>query len=97
MANEIVAGRGKLQAAAIVAIAAAAAWISPAPAGTPPAIVNRLNLEIVKIINAPEVRKRLIDLGFVPVGNTPAEFAKVVRLQVGKWRRIVKDAGIKAE
>ena len=68
-----------------------------APAGTPPAIVNRLNQEIVRIINAPDVRKRLIDLGFVPVGNTPQEFAEVIKFQVGKWSRIVKDAGIRAE
>ncbi|MCE9640604.1 MAG: tripartite tricarboxylate transporter substrate binding protein [Betaproteobacteria bacterium] len=68
-----------------------------APAGTPPAIVNRLNIEIVKIINAPDVRKRLIDLGFVPVGNTPQEFAEVIKFQVGKWSKIVKDAGIRAE
>jgi tripartite-type tricarboxylate transporter receptor subunit TctC len=68
-----------------------------APAGTPAAIVNRLNIEIVRIINAPDVRKRLVDLGFVPVGNTPQEFAEVIRFQVGKWSRIVKDAGIRAE
>jgi tripartite-type tricarboxylate transporter receptor subunit TctC len=68
-----------------------------APAGTPPAIVNRLNAEIVKIINAPDVRKRLIDLGFVPVGNTPQEFTEIIKFQVGKWSKIVKDAGIRAE
>ena len=68
-----------------------------APAGTPPAIVNRLNAEIVRIINTPDVRKRLIDLGFVPVGNTPQEFAEVIKFQVGKWSKIVKDAGIRAE
>ena len=67
------------------------------PAGTPPAIVERLHLEIVKIINAPDVRKRLIELGFVPVGNTPREFAEVIKFQVGKWSKIVKDAGIRAE
>jgi len=68
-----------------------------APAGTPTDIVARLNADIVNIINTPDVRKRLIDLGFVPVGNTPQEFAQVIKFQVGKWSKIVKDAGIRAE
>ena len=50
-----------------------------APAGTPPAIVNRLNAEIVKIINAPDVQKKLLDLGAEPVGNTSEEFGAIVK------------------
>jgi len=68
-----------------------------APAGTPRPIIDRLHSEIVKIVNAPDVRKQLIDLGFVPVANTPEEFAQIIKFQIGKWSKIVKDAGIRAE
>ena len=50
-----------------------------APAGTPPEIVKRLNTEIVKIINMPDVREKLVGLGAEPVGNTPEEFAAMVK------------------
>lgn len=68
-----------------------------APAGTPKPVINRLNTEIVKIVNAPDVRKLLIELGFVPVGNTPEEFAQIIKFQIGKWSKIVKEAGIRVE
>jgi len=48
-----------------------------APAGTPPDIVKRLNTEIVKIINMPDVQKRLLELGAEPVGNSSEEFTGV--------------------
>ena len=68
-----------------------------APAGTPASIIGRLYNEVVKIIKDPEVEKRLLALGFVPVGNTPGEFAEVIKFQVGKWAKLVKQANIKVE
>jgi tripartite-type tricarboxylate transporter receptor subunit TctC len=68
-----------------------------APAGTPAPIIARLNSEMVKVINQPETRKRLIDLGFVPVGNSPEEFGAIIKFQIGKWSKLVKEAGIKAD
>jgi len=68
-----------------------------APAGTPRAVVSRLHAEAVKVMHVPEARKRLVDLGFVVVGSTPEEFAAQIRAQSGKWAKVVKDAGIKAE
>ena len=68
-----------------------------APAGTPKPVIDRLNTEIVRIVNAPDVRKLLIDQGFIPVGNTPEEFAQIIKFQIGKWSKIVKDAGIRVE
>jgi tripartite-type tricarboxylate transporter receptor subunit TctC len=67
------------------------------PAGTPRAIVDRINAEIVKGLEDPEIKKRLHFLGFDPVGNTPEQFAQQIRVQLPKWAKLVKDAGIKVE
>jgi tripartite-type tricarboxylate transporter receptor subunit TctC len=68
-----------------------------APAGTPRPVVSRLHAEAVKVLQAPESRKKLIELGFVIVGSTPEEFTAQIRSQTGKWSKVVKEAGIKAE
>jgi tripartite-type tricarboxylate transporter receptor subunit TctC len=68
-----------------------------APAGTPPAIVKRLNAEIVKIINMPDVTEKLIGLGAEPVGNTSEEFAALVKTEVVKWAEVVKQSGAKVD
>ena len=68
-----------------------------APAGTPVDIVKRLNAEIVKIINMPDVREKLIGLGAEPVGNTPVEFAALVKSEVVKWAAVVKQSGARVD
>jgi len=68
-----------------------------APAATPPAIVKRLNAEIVKIINMPDVKEKLIGLGAEPVGNTSEEFAALVKTEVVKWAEVVKKSGAKVD
>ena len=68
-----------------------------APAGTPPAIVQRLNAEIVKIINMPDVKEKLVGLGAEPVGNTPEEFGALVKSEVAKWADVVKKSGAKVD
>ena len=68
-----------------------------APAGTPPAIVKRLNAEIVKIINMPDVKEKLIGLGAEPVGDTSEEFAALVKTEVAKWAEVVKQSGAKVD
>jgi tripartite-type tricarboxylate transporter receptor subunit TctC len=68
-----------------------------APAGTPAAIVKRLNAEIVKIINMPDVKEKLIGLGAEPVGNTSEEFAALVKTEVAKWAEVVKQSGAKVD
>jgi len=65
------------------------------PAKTPPFIVERLNSETVKIMNSPEVRTRVIDLGNVPLTNTPAEFAEIIKREKPFWARVIKEAGVK--
>ncbi len=68
-----------------------------APAGTPRPVIERLNREIVKVVRSPEFNQILASEGATAVGNTPAEFDAVIRADVRKWARIVKDAGIRAE
>ncbi|MDQ6618531.1 MAG: tripartite tricarboxylate transporter substrate binding protein [Pseudomonadota bacterium] len=68
-----------------------------APAGTPAEIVRRLNTEIVKIINTPDVRERLLALGAEPVGDTAEEFSALVRSEVSKWGEVVRKSGAKVD
>ena len=68
-----------------------------APAGTPPEIVKRLNAEIVKILNMPEVREKLTGLGAEIVADSPEEFAAIVKAEVVKWSDIVRKSGAKVD
>jgi tripartite-type tricarboxylate transporter receptor subunit TctC len=68
-----------------------------APAGTPRPVIDRLHREIVKILAMPEVKEKLAAVGADPVGNTPQEFAAVIRNDTAKWKRIVQETGAKAE
>ena len=66
-----------------------------APAGTPKDILDKLHAETVKTLAMPAVRKKFDELGLEPVGNTPAEFAVVMRKETPEWAKVIKDAGIK--
>ena len=66
-----------------------------APAGTPKDVLDRLHGETAKVLAMPEVRKKFDELGLEPVGNTPAEFAAVIRKETPEWAKVIKDAGIK--
>ncbi len=68
-----------------------------APAATPRDIVNRLNAEIVKAINTPDMRQRLAQQGADAIGNTPEEFAAIIKRDLAKWAKVVKDANIKLD
>jgi tripartite-type tricarboxylate transporter receptor subunit TctC len=67
------------------------------PAATPRAIVERLAEETRKALNAPEVRKRLIDLGAEPLGSSPDEFAAYVGSEYARWGKLAKEAGIRID
>lgn len=76
----------------------AATWYGLlAPAATPRAVIDRVHGEAVKILAAPESRKRLTDLGFEPVGNTPAQFAAYIKSEIAKWGKVIRAGGIRAE
>jgi tripartite-type tricarboxylate transporter receptor subunit TctC len=68
-----------------------------APAGTPKAVIERLHREIVGIVHSPEFGKVLASEGATAVGNTPAEFDAVIRADIAKWAKLVKQAGIKPQ
>ncbi|WP_420993576.1 Bug family tripartite tricarboxylate transporter substrate binding protein [Cupriavidus sp. 30B13] len=63
------------------------------PAGTPPAVIARLNQATVKILSSQDMRKRLVDLGAEPVGNTPEQFAAQIRSDARWWAALVKSTG----
>ena len=68
-----------------------------APAHTPPVIVTQLNRELRKIIDDPDVKSKLGNVGFEAFSSTPTEFEDFVKVQLGKWGKMVKDAGIQPE
>ena len=68
-----------------------------APAGTPKDIIELLSRTIAKGVAEPEVRERLMTLGFRPVANTPDEFAARIKLEIEKWGKVVHDANLRIE
>ena len=75
-----------------------AAWAGfRAPAGTPPAIVEKLNADLVRVLALPEVRDKLGALGFEIQPGRPAEFGDLIRREMAKVAKVVKDANIKVD
>lgn len=68
-----------------------------APAGTPPEIVARLNAEAVKVVNAPEVKAQLLQLGLEAAPSTPAEFGTYIKSEIANFARLVKLAGVEPQ
>ncbi len=68
-----------------------------APAGTPRDVVGKLHAAVVRALQEAPVRERLLVDGAEPVGNTPDEFAAIIRNDLVKWGKVIKDAGITAE
>jgi tripartite-type tricarboxylate transporter receptor subunit TctC len=68
-----------------------------APAGTPQEIIDRLHAEVVAALKLPDVREKLATDGADPIGSTPAEFTNVIKNELEKWSRVVKDAGIEPQ
>jgi tripartite-type tricarboxylate transporter receptor subunit TctC len=76
----------------------AVGWIGiAAPAKTPPAILDKLNAEMVKILGQPDVKDRLATLAFTPVGDTRTQFAAYIKSEIAKWGKAVKESGAKAD
>lgn len=75
-----------------------ASWVGMlAPAGTPPAVVAKLNSEIVRIVHLPEVKEYFLRDGLEPEGDTAKVFAADIRNEIAKWLKVVKAAGIKPQ
>ena len=75
----------------------AIAWIGfLAPGATPKPIIDRYNRELVRLLNTPEVQKRLTDMQFETVAGTPEQFAEYIRWETPRWAKVIRDTGAKA-
>ncbi|WP_198085955.1 tripartite tricarboxylate transporter substrate binding protein [Variovorax sp. E3] len=79
-------GYKNVEAAALVGVVV--------PSATPPEVVNTLNRQIVAAINEPSVRTRMIDFGVEPVGNTPAQYAQLLKNETVRWHQLIRDLKI---
>jgi tripartite-type tricarboxylate transporter receptor subunit TctC len=68
-----------------------------APARTPAAIVRKLHLETVKALALPDLRAKFADLGLEGIGNSPDEFAAVIKSEIPRWAKVIKESGIKPD
>jgi tripartite-type tricarboxylate transporter receptor subunit TctC len=68
-----------------------------APAKTPAAVINRLNQEIVRALNQPDIKSRFLSAGAETVGSSPEELAATIKADLARMDKIIKDAGIKGE
>jgi tripartite-type tricarboxylate transporter receptor subunit TctC len=76
----------------------ATSWIGfLAPGGTPAPIVDRYNREIIKILNQPDIRKRLLEMEFEIVASSPQQFSDWIKIEIGRWGAVIKATGTKAE
>ncbi len=67
------------------------------PTGTPAALINRLNSEIVKAVNAPDTRERFTTAGVEPMTSTPEQFGQFIKSEATRFGKVIKEAGIRGE
>ena len=68
-----------------------------APAKTPAAIINRLNGEVVRILNRPEIKQQFLDAGLEVVASSPEQTAAAIKSEMARMSKVIKDAGIRVE
>jgi tripartite-type tricarboxylate transporter receptor subunit TctC len=75
-----------------------AVWVAAyAPAGTPRAIVERLQRELAAVVKMPEVAQKMAEQGQTPLANTPEEFGVQFAAQAPRWEALIRASGAKAE
>ena len=89
-------GLPTMAAAGLPGFEAVVMTVACAPAGTPAAIVNRLNQEIVRILHLPEIKEKFSAIGIETVGSSPQELTAVMKSEIARTAKLVKDAGIVA-
>ena len=76
----------------------AGAWFGLlAPSGTPKTIVAQLSAESARILKLPDMSKRISELGAEPVGSTPEQFAELIKTEIAKWAKVIKDANVELQ
>lgn len=74
---------------------AASAWFGlVAPAATPKSVIAKLSAETARILQLPDVKTRLEDLGAEPIGSTPEQFTAHIKAEIAKWAKVIKDAHV---
>ena len=68
-----------------------------APAATPRDIINKLNAEIIKTLRAQDIRESLAREGYEPIGDTPEQFAALIKAEVARYAKLIKAAGISGQ
>ena len=68
-----------------------------APAGTPREIIAKLNGEIVRALNLPDYRGFLVNNGIEPIGSPPEELTRTIKVELAKWAKVIKDAGVRVD
>jgi tripartite-type tricarboxylate transporter receptor subunit TctC len=68
-----------------------------APAKTPRPIINKVHGEVVKALNLPDVREKLVAMGSDPVGSTPEEFYAHIKVELERWGKVIRDNNIRSE
>lgn len=67
------------------------------PTGTPTALVNKISAEMQRILAQPDIRERIVGLGFDMIASTPEQFAAQIKVEVEKWGKVIRSAGMKAD
>jgi tripartite-type tricarboxylate transporter receptor subunit TctC len=83
--------------AGLPGVTASTYWGVLAPKGTPKEMVDRLSTEFAKAVRDPEVVKRIGELGYLPIGGSPQDYADNIKSEIAKWATVIKAANIKAE
>jgi tripartite-type tricarboxylate transporter receptor subunit TctC len=90
-------GLPTLSAAGLPGFESVVTSVTLAPAGTPAPVVNRLNQEIVRAINQPDIKEKFLALGIETVGNSPQEATAAIKAEIASVARLIKDAGIRTQ
>ena len=83
--------------AGLAGVTASTYWGVLAPKGTPKEIVDRLSADFAKAVRDPDVVKRIGELGYLPIGGGPSDYAENIKSEIAKWAAVIKTADIKAE
>jgi tripartite-type tricarboxylate transporter receptor subunit TctC len=79
------------------AVDASSYWGALAPARTPQDVVGRLSTTMAQVLTMPDVREKLVELGFDPLGGSPSEYAALLARETAKWAQVIKAAGVKLD